>query len=218
MVLQVTLTAWATEALLEAMAMLIKFCYCQGCFLRSKNEEDLLKEKQLLTKFRYESRKKLAEQRPRVKGQFVRQVHIDPSPAEHDQPFELLVRCNLLTMPVMPCKPPLLIIRLPSPLSPLASLLQMVLSNSIKSPKHCAKRGLNVNKLSKKLFFAFTAFFTTLLSLILLIWLILRPAKPENPNQKVGIYYESYKFMLPTRGQQITVVLPPSSILPRTSG
>lgn len=33
---------------------------------------------------RYESRKKLAEQRPRVKGQFVRQVHIDPSPSEID--------------------------------------------------------------------------------------------------------------------------------------
>ncbi|KAJ6373473.1 hypothetical protein OIU78_029210 [Salix suchowensis] len=36
-------------------------------------------------KVRYESRKKLAEQRPRVKGQFVRQVHIDPSPAKTDQ-------------------------------------------------------------------------------------------------------------------------------------
>ncbi|KAI5568258.1 hypothetical protein BDE02_12G003500 [Populus trichocarpa] len=36
-------------------------------------------------KVRYESRKKLAEQRPRVKGQFVRQVHTDPSPAETDQ-------------------------------------------------------------------------------------------------------------------------------------
>ncbi|KAM3729628.1 hypothetical protein ACB098_12G027300 [Castanea mollissima] len=35
-------------------------------------------------KVRYESRKKLAEQRPRVKGQFVRQVHIDPLPSEID--------------------------------------------------------------------------------------------------------------------------------------
>lgn len=33
---------------------------------------------------RYESRKKLAEQRPRVKGQFVRQLQTDPSPAESD--------------------------------------------------------------------------------------------------------------------------------------
>ncbi|KAL6291740.1 hypothetical protein ACE6H2_009250 [Prunus campanulata] len=35
-------------------------------------------------KVRYESRKKLAEQRPRIKGQFVRQVNTDPSPAEAD--------------------------------------------------------------------------------------------------------------------------------------
>ncbi|KAK7317073.1 hypothetical protein RJT34_00998 [Clitoria ternatea] len=35
-------------------------------------------------KVRYESRKKLAEQRPRVKGQFVRQVHPDPLVAEKD--------------------------------------------------------------------------------------------------------------------------------------
>ncbi|KAI5347283.1 PREDICTED: two-component response regulator [Prunus dulcis] len=35
-------------------------------------------------KVRYESRKKLAEQRPRIKGQFVRQVNTDPSPAEVD--------------------------------------------------------------------------------------------------------------------------------------
>ncbi|XP_052210382.1 two-component response regulator-like APRR5 isoform X2 [Diospyros lotus] len=35
-------------------------------------------------KVRYESRKKLAEQRPRVKGQFVRQVHTDPAPVQTD--------------------------------------------------------------------------------------------------------------------------------------
>ncbi|KAK3445712.1 hypothetical protein EUGRSUZ_A01405 [Eucalyptus grandis] len=35
-------------------------------------------------KVRYESRKKLAEQRPRVKGQFVRQVPADPTPGETD--------------------------------------------------------------------------------------------------------------------------------------
>ncbi|KAF1865285.1 hypothetical protein Lal_00004659 [Lupinus albus] len=35
-------------------------------------------------KVRYESRKKLAEQRPRVKGQFVRQVHSEPLSVEKD--------------------------------------------------------------------------------------------------------------------------------------
>uniref|UniRef100_A0A5B7A8S2 Putative two-component response regulator-like APRR5 isoform X1 n=1 Tax=Davidia involucrata TaxID=16924 RepID=A0A5B7A8S2_DAVIN len=35
-------------------------------------------------KVRYKSRKKLAEQRPRVKGQFVSQVHTDRSPLEND--------------------------------------------------------------------------------------------------------------------------------------
>ncbi|XAR52146.1 hypothetical protein NMG60_11020067 [Bertholletia excelsa] len=38
-------------------------------------------------KVRYESRKKLAEQRPRVKGQFVRQVQSDPAPPEMDSPY-----------------------------------------------------------------------------------------------------------------------------------
>ncbi|XP_011005351.1 PREDICTED: protein YLS9-like [Populus euphratica] len=109
---------------------------------------------------------------------------------------------------------------------------------SIESPKHCAKQGLNVNKLSKKLFFALSAFFTSLLSLILIIWLILRPAKPEfslkeadiyqlslsapnllnssiqltllskNPNQKVGIYYDELQVYAAYKGQQITVDSP----------
>ncbi|KAJ6764646.1 NDR1/HIN1-LIKE PROTEIN 26 [Salix koriyanagi] len=109
---------------------------------------------------------------------------------------------------------------------------------SIESPKHCAKKGLNVHKLSKKLFFAFSAFFTTLLSLILIIWLILRPTKPEfslketdiyqlslsgsnllnssiqltllskNPNQKVGIYYDELQVYAAYKGQQITVDSP----------
>ncbi|KDP45526.1 hypothetical protein JCGZ_17079 [Jatropha curcas] len=105
----------------------------------------------------------------------------------------------------------------------------------IESPKHCAKKGLNVDKLYKKLFFAFSAFFTSILSLILIIWLILRPAKPEfslkeadiyqlnlsglnllnssiqltllskNPNEKVGIYYDELQVYAAYKGQQITV-------------
>lgn len=35
----------------------------------------------VLLQVRYESRKKLAEKRPRVKGQFVRQVHNETQPA-----------------------------------------------------------------------------------------------------------------------------------------
>ncbi|KAG5229460.1 NDR1/HIN1 protein [Salix suchowensis] len=94
---------------------------------------------------------------------------------------------------------------------------------SIKSPKHCAKQGLNVDKLYKKLFFAFSGILTTLLLLILMIWIILRPAKPDlsgpnllnssiqltllskNPNQKVSIYYDELQVYAAYKGQQITV-------------
>ncbi|KAJ6418920.1 hypothetical protein OIU84_002150 [Salix udensis] len=109
---------------------------------------------------------------------------------------------------------------------------------SIESPKHCAKKGLNVHKLSKKLFFAFSAFFTTLLSLILIIWLILRPTKPEfslketdiyqlslsgpnllnssiqltllskNPNQKVGIYYDELQVYAAYKASLVGAGLP----------
>ncbi|KAI4307024.1 hypothetical protein L6164_030259 [Bauhinia variegata] len=41
-------------------------------------------------KVRYESRKKLAEQRPRVKGQFVRQVHPDPQGADKDGQYSVI--------------------------------------------------------------------------------------------------------------------------------
>lgn len=106
----------------------------------------------------------------------------------------------------------------------------------IQSPKHCAnKQRLNFDQLYKKLFYVFSAFFTTLLSLIFIIWLILRPAKPEftlkevdiyqlslsgpnllnssiqltllskNPNQKVGIYYDELQVYAAYKGQQITV-------------
>ncbi|KAJ7959436.1 Late embryogenesis abundant protein [Quillaja saponaria] len=107
---------------------------------------------------------------------------------------------------------------------------------SIRSPKHCAKKGLNIDKkYYKKFFFVFSSFFTTILSLILLIWLILRPSKPQfslkqvdiyllnlsdphllnssiqltllskNPNQKVGIYYDELQVYAAYKGQQITV-------------
>ncbi|KAJ7965244.1 Late embryogenesis abundant protein [Quillaja saponaria] len=105
---------------------------------------------------------------------------------------------------------------------------------SITSPKHCAKQGLNIDRHYKKLFFVFSSFFTTILSLILLIWLIIRPSKPQfslnqvdiyqlnlsgphllnssiqltllskNPNQKVGIYYDELQVYAAYKGQQIT--------------
>ncbi|KAF5450515.1 hypothetical protein F2P56_030857 [Juglans regia] len=69
----------------------------EGFFTLSGSSHRSLQREAALTKFRlkrkercyekkvrYESRKKLAEQRPRVKGQFVRQVHMDPSHLETD--------------------------------------------------------------------------------------------------------------------------------------
>ncbi|XP_052184769.1 NDR1/HIN1-like protein 26 [Diospyros lotus] len=56
-----------------------------------------------------------------------------------------------------------------------------------KSPKHCAQKGVNIEKLSKKLVFAFSTFFLSFLSLILLVWLILHPSKPRFSLQEVGI-------------------------------
>ncbi|KAJ9174350.1 hypothetical protein P3X46_017381 [Hevea brasiliensis] len=109
---------------------------------------------------------------------------------------------------------------------------------SIESPKHCAKKEINVNKFYKKFFFIFSSFFTSILFLILIVWLILRPAKPQfslkeadiyqlklsgfnllnssiqltllskNPNDKVGIYYDELQAYAAYKGQQITVATP----------
>ncbi|XP_010251416.1 PREDICTED: NDR1/HIN1-like protein 12 [Nelumbo nucifera] len=105
----------------------------------------------------------------------------------------------------------------------------------IKSPKHCAKHGLNVDKLYKRLFYAFSTFLISVLSVVFLVWLILRPSKPEfhlkeadiyqlnlsgphllntsiqitlvskNPNQKVGVYYDQLQVYASYKGQQITL-------------
>ncbi|KAF7849892.1 hypothetical protein BT93_L0162 [Corymbia citriodora subsp. variegata] len=64
----------------------------------------------------------------------------------------------------------------------------------IRSPKHCAEKqagfyeNLDKPKLYKKLFFAFSTLFTTLLSLILLIYLLLHPTKPRFSLQQAQIY------------------------------
>ncbi|XP_052186849.1 NDR1/HIN1-like protein 26 [Diospyros lotus] len=116
---------------------------------------------------------------------------------------------------------------------------------STKSPKHCAKQGLSIEKHYKKLFYAFSTFFLSILSLIFLVWLILHPSKPhfslkdaqifqltfsapqlitssiqltllsENPNKKVAIYYDQLQVYASYKGQQITT---PTSLPPFYQG
>ncbi|RDX94316.1 NDR1/HIN1-like protein 1, partial [Mucuna pruriens] len=105
---------------------------------------------------------------------------------------------------------------------------------TIASPKHCgAKQGVNIKRNYKKLYLSLSALFTSILLLILLIWLILHPSKPEfslkqvdiyelnlsgpnlnssiqltllskNPNQKVGIYFDEIQVYATYKAQQIT--------------
>lgn len=116
----------------------------------------------------------------------------------------------------------------------LSLFLSQMSKITITSPKHCAgKEGLRIKKNYKKIYFTFSAFFITILLLILVIWLILHPAKPQfslkevdifqlnlsgpnlnssiqltllskNPNQKVGIYYDEIQLYATYKGQQIT--------------
>lgn len=72
-----------------------------GNSLRSLQREAALtkfrlkrKERCFEKKVRYESRKKLAEKRPRVKGQFVRQVHNETPPANSSASYSLNGQCN----------------------------------------------------------------------------------------------------------------------------
>ncbi|GMY07625.1 NDR1/HIN1-like protein 26 [Fagus crenata] len=107
---------------------------------------------------------------------------------------------------------------------------------TVKSPKHCANHGVvNLdNRSYKKLLYVFPMLFTSILFIILVFWLILRPTKPafslketdiyqlnlsgthllnssiqltlfaKNPNQKVGIYYDVLQVYATYKGQQIT--------------
>ena len=59
----------------------------------------------------------------------------------------------------------------------------------IESPKHCAKKELNLGKFRyKKLFYFLSAFVFPFLSFILLIWLILRPSKPDFSLKETNVY------------------------------
>ncbi|CAI9774213.1 unnamed protein product [Fraxinus pennsylvanica] len=110
-----------------------------------------------------------------------------------------------------------------------------------KSPKDCAKKRFNINKFHKKFFFSFSTFLLAILSLVFLVWLILHPKKPQfslkdvniyqlnlsdsnlinstvrltlssnNPNKKVGIYYDVLQVYASYKSQIITqeTSLPP---------
>ncbi|XP_058106667.1 NDR1/HIN1-like protein 26 [Magnolia sinica] len=105
----------------------------------------------------------------------------------------------------------------------------------VQSPKHCAKHGMNVDKLYKRLFYAISTFLISILSILFLTWLILRPSKPhfflqqtnvyqlnlsgphlinssieatllsKNPNKKVGVLYDQIQAYASYKGQQITL-------------
>lgn len=57
-----------------------------------------------------------------------------------------------------------------------------------RSPKHCAKKGSKFNFINKKLFKILSTLTLSILSLILLLWFILHPAKPQFILQQVDIY------------------------------
>ncbi|CAA6666762.1 unnamed protein product [Spirodela intermedia] len=99
------------------------------------------------------------------------------------------------------------------------------------SPKHCAERGLKGKRLGRRLLCVLSSSFSTVLSLFLLIWFILRPTKPQfyvkdagvyqlslpprllnstveftlvsrNPNERVGVYYDSLRAYATYKGQR----------------
>lgn len=105
---------------------------------------------------------------------------------------------------------------------------------STKAPKHCAKRGLNIQGFYKKLALICSALFLSVAFLVFLIWVVLHPSKPQfylketdiyqlnlsanhlldssiqvtfvskNPNQKIGVYYDQLQAYASYKGQQIT--------------
>lgn len=96
--------------------------------------------------------------------------------------------CSLFIYPIDFCFPCFLsLVNFPLSLSLSLSLLQMSLL-TIESPKHCANKEINVKKFYKKFFFIFSSFFTTILFLIFIVWLILHPAKPQFSLQEADVY------------------------------
>ncbi|KAL2226882.1 NDR1/HIN1-like protein 1 [Sesamum indicum] len=107
------------------------------------------------------------------------------------------------------------------------------------------KQAINLHKFNKKLLFSLSTLFLSILSLIFLVWLVLHPTKPQfslkeadinqlnlsgpsllnssiqltllsnNPNKKVGIYYDEFLLYASYKGQKIT---PETSISPFYQG
>ncbi|CAL5344214.1 unnamed protein product [Camellia sinensis] len=78
------------------------------------------------------------------------------------------------------------------------SLLLQMSQVLTRSPKHCAKQGLkNIEEHYKKLFYAFSTFFLSILFLIFLVWLILHPSKPEFSLKEADLYQLNLTAPLP---------------------
>ena len=103
-----------------------------------------------------------------------------------------------------------------------------------RSPKHCAEKGFKGKRLTKRLLCVLSSSFSTILSLFLVIWFILRPINPQfyvkdvslsqislssplllnyslgftlvsrNPNERVGVHYDRLRAYAVYRGQKIT--------------
>lgn len=121
---------------------------------------------------------------------------------------------------------------LPTPLAAAGSQMSQLLL--LTSPEHCAKKGLDGKTLNKRFLYALCTFLLTMLSVVLLVWVILHPAKPRfylkdvgvyqlslsspralnctiqftlassNPNDRVGVYYDGLRAYASYKGQLIT--------------
>lgn len=58
----------------------------------------------------------------------------------------------------------------------------------VKSPQHCAKKNLSIDKRYKKLFYAFFTCLFSVLSIIFVIYFLLHPSKPEFSLKEANIY------------------------------
>ncbi|KZV31004.1 hypothetical protein F511_18108 [Dorcoceras hygrometricum] len=78
----------------------------------------------------------------------------------------------------------------------------------VKSPKHCAKKqALYCHKFNKKLFFYSITILLTISSLILLVWLILHPTKPQFSLQEAHVNQLNFTSTPPIVNTSIQLTL-----------